>query len=93
MRRTRKVLLALPAAGLCAVALAASAAGTPPPGSDYAWAQPGAATVTVPFAQPPASIPIVPVVSAPPVSGYEWAQPGAAPPDVPFSQPPASIPA
>jgi len=92
MRRTRKVLLALPAAGLCAVALAASAAGTPPPGSDYAWAQPGTAAATVPFAQPPASVP-TPVVSALPGSGYEWAQPGAAPPVVPFSQPPALIPA
>ena len=94
MRNARRVLLALPAAGLTVVALAASAAGTPPPGSDYAWAQPGAAVVDVPCSQPPAEVPIVacyrPTI---PGSDYVWAQPGAAAPDVPFAQPPAWIPA
>ena len=93
MRRARKVLLALPAAGLCAVALAASAAGTPPPGYDYAWAQPGAATVNIPFAYPSASIPLAPPTGAVPGSSYEWAQPGAAAPNVPFSQPVGVFPA
>ena len=84
MRNARRVLLALPAAGLAVVALAASAAGTPPPGSDYAWAQPERLVADVPCAQPPAEIPIVACVQAPiPDRDYVWAQPGAALPDVP----------
>ncbi len=95
MRTARRVLFALPAAGLSVLAIAASAAGTSPPGSDYPWAQPGAAAVDVPCGQPPAHVPIVACVmpAVPGWDGYLWAQPGAAVPDVPFAQPPAWIPA
>jgi hypothetical protein len=56
--------------------------------SGYAWAQPGAAPVTVPMAQPFVSIPTVAVVAAPiPGSSYVWGQPGTAPVQVPFGQP------
>ncbi len=89
MRTPRKALFALPATGAAVLALGAAAAPTPPPGSDYAWAQPGAAVAAVPNAQPPAGIPIVASVpAAVPGSGYEWAQPGAALPTVPLAEPP-----
>ena len=94
MRKTRRVLFALPAAGLSVVAIAASAAATPPPGSDYAWAQPGTALQDVPCAQPPANVPIV--ACAPtviPGSDYAWVQPGTAPASTQLTQPPAWIPA
>ena len=84
----------LPAAGALAASL---------PGSDYAWAQPGTAIATVPFSQPPASIPIAVAPAwaiatsgasvAIPGSDYIWAQPGTSVTDVPYSQPPAWIPA
>ena len=96
MRACRKVLLALPAASIVALALAAGGSSTGPPGATYGWGQPGCAPVTIPCAQPPASVPIAPaaVVVAPlPGSTYEWAQPGTAPVDTPSAQPPAWIPA
>ena len=88
MRTVRRVLLAGLLGALTALVLAASTAATPP-GSDYAWAQPGTAPVSVPFAQPPAWIPIVCAwVCTPPGSDYAWAQPGTAPVSVPHAQPP-----
>ena len=86
---SRHIPFALGAAVL--VALAVSRAAAALPGSAYAWAQPGTAPVAVPFAQPPASVPIsvMTPASSMPRSDYAWAQPGTAPADVPFAQPPA----
>ena len=95
MRACRKVLLALPAVSIVALALAAGGSSAGPPGAQYGWGQPGCAPVVVPCAQPPASVPIVPVAVVAPVpgSGYEWAQPGTAAVSTPSAQPPAWIPA
>ncbi|HXY80095.1 MAG TPA: hypothetical protein VEH55_01890 [Gaiellaceae bacterium] len=96
MRTRRKVLLALPAPLIVALALAAGGSSAAPPGATYGWNQPGCAPVVVPCAQPPASVPIAPaaVVVAPvPGSSYAWAQPGTAPVNTPSAQPPAWIPA
>jgi hypothetical protein len=83
-------LLAAAGAGVLIGLAAGAAAGAPlPPGSEYAWAQPGTAMVATPDAQPPAWIPIA-AQPAYAVQGmdYAWAQPGTAPVD----QPPASVP-
>ena len=75
------------------VALPVGRAAATPPGSAYAWAQPGTAPVEVPFAQPPAWVPISGVMPAftIPGSDYAWAQRGTAPVEVPFTQPPARV--
>ena len=70
MRTRRKVLLALPAPLIVALALAAGGSSAAPPGATYGWGQPGCAPVVVPCAQPPVSVPIAPVAvvaPAPPV--------------------------
>ena len=92
MHTCRRVLLGGLLVGSTAVAFAASSAAAPP-GTGYAWAQPGCEAVTVPCAQPPASIPTTAaLVSAQPGSDYAWAQPGTAVVSVPFTQPPAWVP-
>jgi len=64
-----------------------------PPGSGYAWAQPGTASVATFSVQPPAWIFAFVKAPAPPVlSSYAWSQPGTAPVSTPFAQPPAWIP-
>jgi len=95
MRTSRKVLLALPAPLIVALALAAGGSSAAPPGATYGWGQPGCAPVVIPCAQPPASVPIAPatVVVSVPGSSYVWAQPGTAPVSTPSSQPPAWVPA
>jgi hypothetical protein len=95
MRTCRKVLLALPATSIVALALATGGSTAAPPGAGYGWGQPGCAPVSVPCAQPPASVPIAPVAVVAPVPGssYAWAQPGTAPVNTPSAQPPAWIPA
>ena len=95
MRIHRKVLLALPAAIATTLVLAVAPTPAAPPGATYGWGQPGCAPVTVPCAQPPASVPIAPGVIVAPVPGssYAWAQPGTAPVTTPSAQPPAWIPA
>ena len=95
MRTSRKVLLALPAPLIVALALAAGGSSAAPPGATYGWGQPGCAPVVVPCAQPPAGVPIAPAAVVAPVVGssYAWAQPGTAPVNAPSAQPPAWIPA
>jgi hypothetical protein len=91
--RTRTVLLALvPTLAAAAIAPSASALATPP-GSDYPWAQPGAAARATQV-QPPASIPIAPAwqTMMRPGSSYVWAQPGGAGLPVSHAQPPAWVP-
>jgi hypothetical protein len=91
MRRPRAVLLATITAVLSGFALAGAGSATPPPGSDYRWAQPGCAPVTTRYAQPPASVPAVPAMPAP-GADYRWMQPGCAPVTTAHAQPPASVP-
>ena len=92
MRTCRRIVLGCLVTAFAVFVLAASSAAAPP-GSNYDWAQPGCAVVTVPCAQPPASIPLAGAhVATPPGAGYAWAQPWTAPVSVPLAQPPAWIP-
>jgi len=94
MRICRRIVLGCLVTAFAVFVLAASSSSAAPPGADYAWAQPGCAVVTVPCAQPPASVPLAAgLVSTAPGSGYAWAQPWSAPVSVPLAQPPAWIPA
>jgi len=87
-----RILLGLLAV-LFLVVPSVGASATARPGSSYAWAQPGTAIVSTPFAQPPAWIFAFATPSAPrPLSSYVWAQPGTAIVVTPFAQPPAWIP-
>jgi hypothetical protein len=91
MRTRRRIVLACLVTAVVALVPVASAAA--PPGADYAWAQPGCAVVTVPCAQPPASVPLAgALVSTPPGADYAWAQPWSAATSIPLAQPPAWIP-
>ena len=92
MNLRRRLALVGAAVSVSLLASAPAVAVSVPPGSTYAWGQPGTAPVTVPFAQPPAWIPIATTIPSPPASGYAWGQPGAAPVSTPFAQPPAWIP-
>jgi len=87
--RSRTLLLTVLVAAL---ALPAAVGASAPPGSSYAWQQPGCAPVSNAFAQPPAWIPIAPAVVVSPGSQYAWVQPGCAPVTTPHAQPPAWIP-
>lgn len=112
MRTRVKVLLA---SGPAVLAFGVAAAAAAPPGASYPWVQPPAkpgavVQVTLPAeslaqVQPPAWIPIVPVVHAPAIAGssYHWVQPpawvGTGAPTAPLPttaypwvQPPAWIP-
>ena len=81
------VVVAVGAIGAGAASGAAS-----PPGSGYAWAQPGTAVVSAPYGQPPTWVPFALVApESPAVSGYAWAQPHTAVVSVPDAQPPAWI--
>ena len=89
MRVPRALLLAVAAAAL---AVPAAIGSSTPPGGEYAWAQPGCAVVSTPYAQPPAWIPII-AAQAPPVvpgSDYVWPQPGGPLLSVPCAQPVAA---
>ena len=93
MRTCRRIVLGCLVTAFAVFVLAASSTAAAPPGADYAWAQPGCAVVTVPCAQPPASIPLAGgLVSTPPGADYAWAQPWSAAVSVPLAQPPARIP-
>jgi hypothetical protein len=91
--RPRRVLLVL-APTVATAFLAASAAAGAPPGASYPWAQPDTALPTAVCAQPPATVPIVPVTATAPIPGcsYAWAQPGTAAALQDEAQPPAFVP-
>lgn len=85
---TKLSAVTLGLAGLALSAAGGSAGAVSPPGSGYAWAQPGAAPVNVAHTQLPAWIPLVPVVCGTPArSAYVWVQPGTAVANVPEVQP------
>jgi hypothetical protein len=87
-----RILLGLVAV-LCVTVASAGASAAVPPGSSYAWVQPGTAIVSTPFAQPPAWIftdAAAPSPATPP--GYAWVQPETAVAFTPFAQPPNWIP-
>ena len=60
-----------------------------PPGAGYRWEQLGCAPVSTPYAQPPASVAVVPGTIVTPAVGssYVWAQPGCAHVATPGAQP------
>jgi len=84
MRMRHVLLLAALAAAVSALS-AAGASASMPPGASYAWAQPGTAPVTTPFAQP--AIPTASAVAPWAGMSYAWAQPRTAPVTTPFAQP------
>ncbi len=83
--RIRNAVLLAALAALVSVLSAAGASASTLPRANYAWAQPGTAPVTTPYAQP--AIPTA--TAAAPWAGmsYAWAQPGTAPVTTPFAQP------
>ena len=87
-----RFLVGLLATLVLALCVAGASAGAPP-GSGYAWAQPGTASVVTLSVQPPAWIFAFTLPSdRPGVSSYAWSQPGTAQLSTPFAQPPAWIP-
>lgn len=94
MRTRCALLLTLLAAAFAAVAAPGASAVAPLPGSGYTWAQPWAAAVSIPYAQPSAWIPLPTRAPAPSAAewGYVWAQPGTSQVADPGAQPPAWIP-
>jgi hypothetical protein len=88
MRVPRALLLTVFVAVLALPTAVGASTSSTVPSATYAWAQPGCAPVSTPYAQPPASILAAPiVVAAPPGSGYVWPQPDGPIVSVPCAQP------
>jgi hypothetical protein len=88
MRSPRALLLTVTVAALALPTAVGASTATNVQSVSYAWAQPGCAPVSTPYAQAPASIPMSPpMVAAVRGSGYVWPQPGGATVNVPCAQP------
>jgi hypothetical protein len=85
MRTPRVLLLTGLAAVVCAIAAAVASA--TPPGSGYAWSQPGCAPATTCCSQPSFAVGYFLLNSPSAGMAYAWAQPGAAAVTAPDAQP------